>query len=194
MCFRVWDRERYYREDVHEKFKKYSRERYYDPEVYAREAEYRARADVKARARLNARKPENIAKTNEYEAVRRASFLAALPAWLTADQRQEIRDIYDACSRRSEEAGEQYQVDHIIPLNHPDVCGLHVPWNLQVLTARDNNRKNNSFDGTMENLSWRVRPRPRRVSAAVSLGCAPIVVGKRQGTPALWGSLTVRRV
>jgi hypothetical protein len=46
---------------------------------------------------------------------------------------------------------EGYQVDHIHPRRiikegvHVG-CGLHVPWNLQYLTAEANNRKQNSFD------------------------------------------------
>jgi len=47
------------------------------------------------------------------------------------------------------------ELDHIIPLNHPDVCGLHNTWNFQWLDPVDNNRKSNQFDGTVSNLSWR---------------------------------------
>lgn len=40
---------------------------------------------------------------------------------------------------------EGHHVDHIIPINHPDVCGLHCLANLQYLTAEENLAKGNSF-------------------------------------------------
>jgi hypothetical protein len=38
-----------------------------------------------------------------------------------------------------------YHVDHIIPLNHPLVCGLHVETNLRIISKNDNEKKNNKF-------------------------------------------------
>jgi len=62
----------------------------------------------------------------------------------------EIQNLYNKAQKL------KLQVDHIIPLLHNNVCGLHVPWNLQLLTPLENNIKNNSFDGTLDNESWRV--------------------------------------
>ena len=39
-----------------------------------------------------------------------------------------------------------HHVDHIVPLVHELVCGLHCEANLQVLTAQQNLEKNNSFN------------------------------------------------
>lgn len=38
------------------------------------------------------------------------------------------------------------EVDHIIPLTHEKVSGLHVPWNLQMLTRSQNAAKSNKLD------------------------------------------------
>lgn len=49
----------------------------------------------------------------------------------------------------------EFQLDHIVPLNHPDVCGLHNTWNFQWLSKEDNRFKSNKFDGSVENCSWK---------------------------------------
>lgn len=44
------------------------------------------------------------------------------------------------------DAPEGQCVDHVIPLHGRTVTGLHVSWNLQYLTGRENSRKANKFN------------------------------------------------
>ena len=43
-------------------------------------------------------------------------------------------------------SGVKHVVDHIVPLNHPNVSGLTVPWNLQVVTHAQNAAKSNKWN------------------------------------------------
>ncbi len=71
----------------------------------------------------------------------------AAPAWLTDDHWKAVGDFYEERDRRSAELAVEHQVDHIVPLQGQNFCGLHVPWNLQVLTAFENRSKRNRYKG-----------------------------------------------
>jgi 5-methylcytosine-specific restriction endonuclease McrA len=74
--------------------------------------------------------------------ISRAKKLNRLPSW--AD-REKIKEIYKQAVLLTEEQNIKYEVDHIIPLNGENVCGLHVDNNLQILTKQKNNEKTNKF-------------------------------------------------
>ncbi len=72
---------------------------------------------------------------------RREDFRRRIPKWLTKDHWTQINAFYRKASRLTVETGIPHCVDHIHPLRGKTLSGLHVPWNLQVLTVADNARK-----------------------------------------------------
>ena len=66
----------------------------------------------------------------------------ACPAW--ADQIL-IEEAYHLAQLRTKATGFQWHVDHIVPLQSPIVCGLHVENNLQVIPAAMNLSKSNRY-------------------------------------------------
>ena len=96
------------------------------------------------------REKENVRKANiltlpEQDPMRRRRLLVRLarPRW--ADM-EKIKQIYAECRLLNEHCDEiKYHVDHIIPIQGKNVCGLHVEYNLQVITAKNNLRKSNKF-------------------------------------------------
>ena len=87
----------------------------------------------------------NPDKRNALEAKRRATKLQATPEWLTKRDFALIESYYIKAKLLELETQVKHHVDHIIPLTHPQVCGLHVPANLQVITAEENLVKGNTF-------------------------------------------------
>lgn len=62
---------------------------------------------------------------------------------LNEDEQWMIQEIYSLARLRTDVTGVPHEVDHIVPINGKDVCGLHVPHNLQVLTQAENRSKGN---------------------------------------------------
>ncbi len=69
----------------------------------------------------------------------------ATPPWLTSGMKEEIDHVYFMAREARLMTGEDYHVDHIVPLRGKNVSGLHVPWNLQVLPSDLNIQKSNSW-------------------------------------------------
>lgn len=66
----------------------------------------------------------------------------ATPQWSETAQ---ILSLYEEAAKLRSETGVDWHVDHIVPLNSPIVCGLHVLANLRVITATENISKGNSY-------------------------------------------------
>lgn len=77
--------------------------------------------------------------------VRKRRHRAATPPWITAEHKLQIRELYLNAQKLTKVTSERYVVDHIVPLINPDVCGLHVPWNLRVMTQEENLKKSNKL-------------------------------------------------
>lgn len=73
----------------------------------------------------------------------RAAKRGAMPDWLEFEDHDEIKAMYATAQYMEAFTGTPYHVDHIVPLQGDNVCGLHVPWNLRVIPAEDNLRKGN---------------------------------------------------
>lgn len=78
-------------------------------------------------------------------AMKRSRKKQATPSWLTKFDIDYIKNIYLQAQVLTEITNTKYEVDHIIPLKGKTVSGLHVPWNLRVITKHENNKKRNKL-------------------------------------------------
>jgi len=134
-------------------------------ELRAKAAEYKKGASKRQRDTYQSKKLDRQAYQKAYqkknpEASLRGStkYNNALKARnclnLTIEEKRRTWAFKLLAATLSERTGTKHVVDHIIPIQGKTISGLHHPDNLQVLTARDNSHKGNSYDGTVDNLGW----------------------------------------
>jgi 5-methylcytosine-specific restriction endonuclease McrA len=107
--------------------------------------EWQRRNPEKAAASAKKWRSENRGAVNARRSKRDAAKRKCIPKWVNAEA---IRAIYCDAEQITRETGIPHHVDHIVPIQHHSVCGLHVAWNLRILTAAENVRKGNSFDAS----------------------------------------------
>lgn len=109
--------------------------------------EWRAKNLERDKQREKAYAKKNPSMIRAKNGRRRAAETRSTPKWLSAIQKAQIQEFYDIAVCRETQTGEKHHVDHIVPLRGDGVNGLHVPWNLQVLTEFENCRKHNKLVG-----------------------------------------------
>lgn len=114
-----------------------------NPEGYAAmQRDYAIRNAEKISQYKKEWRTKNKHLVNKVAARRQANKMSATPAWLSAIHHAQIDEMYDIAIALTTQTGIKHHVDHIHPLRGKNFRGLHVPWNLQVLTARENMEKN----------------------------------------------------
>lgn len=119
--------------------------RYYEKNREAVIARAAARPAKEKRRNRAEYKDRNLDVVRADTSIRKRRHREATPKWLTKQERMQMRDLYVQARRMTKITGERYVVDHIVPLRGEEVCGLHVPWNLRVITQNENLKKSNKL-------------------------------------------------
>lgn len=124
---------------------KAAKRRYYEKNREAVIARAVARPAEEKRAARNAWKKRNLQWVRADTKNRRRRHREATPPWVTRKQKTDMRELYRIAMTMTQTTGVLYVVDHIIPIRSDLVCGLHVPWNLRVITQEENLKKSNKL-------------------------------------------------
>lgn len=125
--------------------------RYYEKNKEAVKARANARPIEERRRHRNKHKQTNPELYKALTSTRKRRHRSATPKWITKEQKLAMRQLYLRAMELTKMTGERYVVDHIVPLISDEVCGLHVPWNLRVITQEENLRKSNKLLDTPQN-------------------------------------------
>ena len=77
----------------------------------------------------------------------RAAYIRAVclsaPPWV---DKRALMALHAQAAALTRSTGHLHVLDHVVPLRHPRVCGLTVPWNLRVVHWRVNSAKGNDWN------------------------------------------------
>jgi 5-methylcytosine-specific restriction endonuclease McrA len=138
-------RAEYFKEYNKSEAGKKAKKGYYERNKDAVVAAAQARPDEAKNAYKKKYKEANPDLYRELVSLRRRRFRDATPKWLSPEQRMEIRLKYRLAIELSRATGIRHAVDHEVPIQGEEVCGLHVPWNLRVITQEENLKKSNKL-------------------------------------------------
>lgn len=96
----------------------------------------------------------NKPKKAQNASKKRLAEISATPFWLTPIQKAQIQEFYEIASAKTMQTGVVHHVDHIHPIQGKGFNGLHVPWNLQILTAKENVSKKNKLPKSELDVFW----------------------------------------
>ena len=133
-------KQRWYRAN-HEHCRKVARESYWQAPAKNRERMakwHEANKEHVLRYAKNYRQ-QNPSTCRLNESIRRARKKAA-PGPHSEIEKLMVKYLYEDARRISRETGIKHEVDHIIPLSKG---GPHLPWNLRVISAKENRKKYN---------------------------------------------------
>lgn len=147
------------------------RQEKYREEAIDRVTKWRLANIEKAREYSRKSKKKHQAQSNARTSMYRAIKKQATPKWLTETMRLQMESLYKEC-------GKGYHVDHIVPLTSDLVCGLHVPWNLEIIPEVVNETKQNDFVDVYSHVCHQKKRRDLLLSEDIEAGC-PINIKAR---------------
>ena len=142
-----------YREANKEAIKEYDKA-YYEENKEAVKERSKARYEANKEA-VKARRKAYYEENKSEHIVRVRARKKNMTLRTFAHERERLNSFYEyAATLRRDLPDHKYVVDHIIPLSHPLVSGLHVIANMQLIPSSVNDSKSNKWDGTYDNRDW----------------------------------------
>lgn len=143
---RCKDFHRVHREERKQQMMEWKEKTGYSPITWIEAGKRWAKEHPEELRKLKAKwKKKHLDKNAFYTTKRYAAKKQRTPSWLTEEHWLEILGYYAVARTLTTMTNVQYDVDHVNPVQGKSSFGLHVPWNLQVITHEENMKKSNKL-------------------------------------------------